>query len=479
MHGVPIQRARQRSRATRPPPGRPAICLASLVALVGSGCAWYRPAPLPPIEDAARAPRVEEAAIRASLAALANPLLSGVEVDLSNGADPVEFGALAAVLNPDLAALRYQRAQTRAEVLTARLFPNPEISVTANDPYGRASRGLRVARDIAVSLGTRALLTRGARIDASRARVTEVDLSVAWQEWQVAQRTRLVALRLAWLRHRHDIAARELEIAQRTTLSLEHALESGDTTFTQLGVQRAALETVRAAVSDLERSLAHARGEMSALLGGAEWRQLSTPSPDEAAGLPQRPTVEDLLPQCLSQRLDLAALRAGYDAQEADLRRAILEQIPDVRVGLGSTRDETSLKFFGGTVSLDVPLFDRSQGRIELQRATRERLAAEYRARALAVRSTIVGTLDLLGTIEARLPDLRDSLKPLVDIEASERGAAVRGYIDLVSYQTVRLAILDQRLLGARLSQARAEAQVGLDVACGARLGAAAPGTED
>ena len=444
--------------------------MAALGILALCGCAWYHPAPLPTLQQAAAAPRLDEAAIRAALASLANPLLDGVRIELSDGADPVEFGALAVVLNPDLEAFRQQRAEAYSGILTARLLPNPDLDVAANQPHGTGSSGLTTAYDIAVSLGTRQLLTRGSRIEAARSRAREVDLAIVWREWEVAQRARLAAVQLAWLRHRHDIASQELELALTTTRSLEGAVASGDVTLTEMGVQRAALETVRAAVTELELGQAKTRAEITDLLGGAKWTHLALPPPVEPRAFPPRSSADELLPGCVAHRIDLAALREGYAAQEAELRQAILEQIPDVRVGLASSRDEASLKFFGGAVSLGIPVFDRSQGSIAQQRATRERLAAEYRARALSVRSTLDGILDLLATTEARLPELHDSIEPLTRIEAAEREAAARGDVDLLSYQTVRLAILDQRLLVASLSQARAEAEVALDTACGAGL---------
>lgn len=444
--------------------------IAALGILILSGCSMVPAAPLPPLGEAATAPLLDETAVRAALASGANPLLAGVEIDLSDGVDPVELGALAVVLNPELAALRLRRAEARAGVLTARLLPNPELDGSAAEPSGRGSSGLSTAYDLALSLSTRRILTRGSRTRAADARARAVDLEIVWREWELAQRARLAALQLGWLRVRDGIASRELELETNTTDSLERAVASGDATITQLGVQRASLETVRSAVADLDRLRAKARAQITALLGGASWSQLSLARPDPPRAFPPRRSLAALLPDCLAQRIDLAALRAGYSAEEADLRTAILEQIPDVRVGISSTRDEASLKFFGGAVSLGIPLFDRGQGRIARRRATRARLAAEYRARILSVRSSLEGVLDLLSVTEARLPELRRSIERLTRIEAAEQASAARGDIDLLSYQTVRLAIFDQRLRVASLAGARAEAQVALDTACGTGL---------
>jgi cobalt-zinc-cadmium efflux system outer membrane protein len=443
------------------------LSIAAAVAVAFWGCSSYQPAPLPDLEAVAEASSLEAASQRAEELAASNPLLREIRIDLSDGLSPEEAGTLATALNPDLQALRRQSAEAEADLLAARILPNPEISGEASDPHGAGSAGLTTAYNLVVSLSTRTLLTRAARVGAARAGLQEVDLGNAWQEWQVAQKARLEALRLAWLRHRLAIASEELGLETAAAELLEGALASGDTTLTQVGVQRAALEKVRAAVAELEQAEAQSRGALAALLGDADLTGVELVRAPLPSTFAPRESVAAVLPRCLGNRLDLAALRQGYRAQELRLRQAILEQIPDVTVGFIASRDEARLKFLGGMVSVGVPVFDRNQGRVARERATRDRLAAEYRARALAVRATLHGILEMLAVIEKRLPELRDSIQPLAEIEAAEREAALRDDVDRLSYQTVRLALLDQRLLIASLSQARQEAVIGLDTACG------------
>ncbi len=443
---------------------------AALVGLgVGlAGCATYQPAPLPTLDSLATPPALDESALRARAASWHHPLVPAVPLDLADGIDPAEAALLAVLLDPTLGAARDTRQEAEANRITAELWPNPSFDTEVDHPYGSGSPGLANVVNLALSIDLRQLVTRGARVRGARADVEQVDLGVTWQEWQVAQQARLLAVRLGWLERRLAILGDELALEERTQQRIDEAVRSGDATYEQLGVQRASVETIRRDLIDLEQTAVATRTALRALLGepGGPPLQVTAPaSPPEP--IPAPPQQETIVPQCLGARLDLAALRAGYQAQDERLRQAILEQLPNVTLGLVHQRNESSLSFFGGLLNLGLPVFDRNQGGVALAGATRARLRDEYRARATEVRSSVDNLLHLLGVLARRLPQVQAAIAPLARIESAEQSAAESGDVDWLSYQTVRIALLDQRLQAASLAQARAEAMVGLDTACG------------
>jgi outer membrane protein, heavy metal efflux system len=441
----------------------------ALLGLGLAGCALYHAAPLPPPEQLSSAPRLDEARLREEAAALHQPLVGPVALDLRDGVDPDEAGVLAVLLDPDLAAARDARGEAAARRITAELLPNPSLDAEIEHPYGSGSSGLLNVVNLAVSIDLHQLLLRWPRTTAARADAAQVDLGVAWQEWQVAQQARLLTLRLGWLERRLAIVRDELALEQRSQQRLQDALASGDASYEQLGVQRAAVETVRRNLVDLEQTAVQTRSALLALFGEPADFALEVAPPAPAQAIPAPPPAARLVPACLANRLDLAALRKGYEAQDARLRAALIEQLPNVSIGLTRQRNESSIRFFGGLVSLGLPVFDRNQGGVALEQATRQRLRDEYEARATGVRASVGELLRLLALFARRIPEVQDAIEPLADIERAERDAADRGDVDWLSYQTVRLALLDQRLQAASLAQARDEARVGLDAACGVR----------
>ncbi len=152
----------------------------------------------------------------------------------------------------------------------------------------------------------------------------------------------------------------------------------------------------------------------------------------------------------------------------------MLEQFPALTIGISRQRNESSVRFLGGFVSLALPIFDSGRAGVALADATRTRLRHEFEARAAAARDEIAGTGAMIALLERQIPTVRASLAPLASIEERERAAAARGDVDRLSYQTVRSSLLDQRLQDAALSQALAEAHVALDAACPGAVQAAA-----
>ena len=295
-----------------------------------------------------------------------------------------------------------------------------------------------------------------------------MDLGIAWHEWTVAQDARLLAVRLAWLQRRLEIVRQEISFQGDTERFLERAVAAGDATLPQLGVQRASVEAVRREANNLEQAQTESENALLALLGRPGGLALDVaPVPAAAANAPIAPVPTPDVAACFDRRLDLDALRRGYEAQEARVRLAVLEQFPAVTIGVSGQRNESSVRFLGGFVSLALPVFDSGRSAVALADATRSRLRHEFESRAAAARDEIEGTGAMIALLERQIPAVRASLAPLASIEEKERAAAARGDVDRLAYQTVRSSLLDQRLQDAALSQALAEAQVALDAACG------------
>lgn len=431
------------------------------LALCATGCAGYRTEALPPPAAAAPARPLELPRLRVAAAKLGRGG-AALRIDLSNGLEPDEAAVLAVLLNPDLRAARDQHGEAHAELITAGVLPNPVLGAEYDHPYGPGSAGTSEVWNLSLSMDLKPLFSRSARKSAARAGIAEVDLGIAWQEWQLAERARLLVVRLEWLRHRFTLAREELAFEQQTANVLGRAAAKGDTTLGQLGVQRAALESVRRTTDELEQDAADTESELRALLGNPRWDTLDVPEP----GAPGNPTAPD--PNaCLARRLDLLALERGYEAEEAALRAAVIEQFPDVTLGIAHQHNEAALNFVGAFVNVGLPVFDRNQGAVALAEATRTRLHHEYEARVAATRADLDRLARFSELVARQLPDVQAAVAPLAHIELEERGAAARGDIDRLSYETVRSALFEQRLLAATLSQALAEARIGFETACG------------
>jgi len=435
--------------------------------ILAAGCSLYRGAPLPPADLPLRAETPSPAQIGEDLERIGNPLLASREVELGDTLDPDEAALLALVLNPDLVAARDARGEATAQLLQAGLLPNPSLAGEADQPYGSQAQGLVTALNFGLSIDARTILTLPVRREVAQKGLEQVDLGIAWQEWQVAQNARLLTTRLAWLERRLVLLAGEIAIEADTTSALERAVAAGDVTIAQLGVQRAALEAFRRQRDDLEQVAAETRADLLGMLGDPAGLdpEVRVVSPSDLQ--PPPPGVGEIIRDCLTRRLDLEALRRGYQAQDARLRQAVIEQLPNVTIGVVRQRNESSVEFLGGLVNVSLPIFDRNQAKVALESATRERLRHEYEARVVATRASLDALTRVGQVIARRLPEVTSSIAPLARIEAVERVAADRGDLDRLVYQTVRTSLVEQRLQEATLAQGLAETWVGIATACG------------
>ncbi len=119
---------------------------------------------------------------------------------------------------------------------------------------------------------------------------------------------------------------------------------------------------------------------MNRLLGQPAARELPLQAAPAAAWNPL-PTLAEATADLEHRRPDLLALRAGYESQEARVRAAVQAQFPRIEIGLTGARDTDGVRTAGFGVVLGLPVFDRQQGEIARQRATRRQLGEEYAAR--------------------------------------------------------------------------------------------------
>ncbi|WP_288037191.1 TolC family protein [Acidiphilium sp.] len=340
--------------------------LAGLGALLGlSACARFHPAPL--------ALRPSPAA---SLAALDRALPGGGTIAARGALTPGAYAALAVLNDPALAAGREEVRLASARQFAAGLLPDPQVSggfaALLGGPGIAPSISGGIAQDIA------ALVTRGPRLSAARARTAAAAARFEWQEWQVAAKAETLAIglwgeqrRLAALERARDALA-GLDRASRAAIKQgDLALGAGAAAAASL----AGIETARDAIARREQA-DHAA--LAALLGLAPGAALPVSEPDSAP-LPAR-LVAALVGSLARRRPDLIALRYGYRAADADLRAAIRAQFPLVSLAVNGGTDTTRVASLGPTITLDLPLFDGHRGAIAVARASRRQLAAAFRA---------------------------------------------------------------------------------------------------
>jgi outer membrane protein TolC len=448
----------------------PLASAAVVIALSGGGCAVYHPQPLT-LEsvDAALKPPTRDA-VRVEAAKLRHPMLAPVTFRAQDdGLSPEQAAIFAVIANPKLRSARDARGLANAQVIQAGILPNPQLSPSLDLPVGNSVPGIRTAYGLNLNWDVTAIFSRGAKLEAARAHAASVDLSVAWQEWQAAEAAKLAVYQAASL-HRQAALVREIEqgLAQSADMMRE-AVVRHDKTETDLAPAAAAVEQARSDRLLLEQQEAAARLALNQTLGlppSAAVRlraNLRFPGVADAERLAGR----DLLSGLEERRLDLVALRLGYDSQEAALRAAVRAQFPKVTLGVTRASDNGGLKSLGPNAVFDLPFFDRNQGNIALEKATRQQLLDDYTGRVFDARAETAKAASDLRFTARREEASRAGMAALDKLASGYETALAAGSVDALVVYGARQSLGAKRLEAEKLRADLAGLIIALELATG------------
>jgi outer membrane protein TolC len=368
-----------------------------------------------------------------------------------------DVAVLAVQNNPDLLATRMQRGVARAQVLEAGLLPNPSLSASYMfllNPSA-ASGVIFDAVSASVTQDIQKTITMRWRLRAAQADALQVDASILWEEWQLIGKARLAVFDIIQGEKLHKVL-----LAYRNTLQDRfergrNALGQGNATLATVAPDLAAVGDVRKDLNEVERDLDSHRHDLNALLGLAP--EVMVPLKTQLQVLQvDAKAVTRSLEDLPNRRPDLIALQLGYRSQDEKFRGAIVGQFPAMTFGPSYARDTSDVRSFGPQLTMDIPIFDRNQGNLAIESATRDQLRAEFEARISAAHSEVLASLATQRLLARQLDEERAEM-PVLEGFAKQAENAMnagnideRAYVDLVSASYAKqqaVLTLEQQLL--------------------------------
>ncbi len=423
-----------------------------------TGCAGYHAQPLRDhLPAMAKVEREMAAALRHDHPASAQP------VNLHAPLSGEDLGEVAVLLNPDLRAMRAQIGVAQAQVFAAGLLPDPQLSLSADLPSNVAA-GYTNAYSMGLSWSLASLFTRSANLHIARAQEQSVQYQVAWQEWMVANQTRMLARQLYYLQEQEAVSQQAAATTDQLYRISVQNLRLGDATITTTALRQIAWLDSQDRQLALRRQVTRVRQDLNKVMGLPPEMHLALRAPEMPRNLP---AAARLVPLADTHRLDLLALRAGYQAQEARVRRAILGQYPGFSIGITRAADTSNIQTIGPSIHLDIPLWNRNRGVIAESEATRAQLHAAYTARLFQTRADITALVADLHRLHQEITPLERQVPQLQSAEQRLRGAAAEHNVTLIDYEAVRSQALAKSLQLLALKEAYAEQQAALAMAVG------------
>jgi outer membrane protein TolC len=442
--------------------------LVPLCALLVSGCATYHHEPLAPRDTSTSARSLER--IRVDPASMPLPELAAHRFDPADGLDIDEVAMLAVANNPDLKLARDDLGIAGAQAYSAGLLPDPQLSVSSDYP---GAAGATRAFNYGLSIDVMAIVLRSANRQSADATLAKTDLGLLWQEWQVVAQARQLFVKTCFQQRTLPLLQQQRDLARTRYERMAAARADGNLTDDTLTAALLAYNDARKQYTDAERAAAQTHHDLNALLGLAPDVQLQlqrqTNDDDNIAPLPQA-TLDSALTGLARRRPDLIALQAGYEAQEQKYRAAILSQFPSLSVGFVRARDTSNIYTSGFQINLSLPIFNRNQGNVAIEKATRQRLRDEYQTRLNEAYAEVARLRDDSAILARQLQQTEAAL-PGVEHAAHEAAAAYADH-DLVlgAYTDAQSAALTKRLDVATLREALAEQRIGLQALLGSAI---------
>lgn len=320
----------------------------------------------------------------------------------------------------DLQAARYAVALGQARLAQAGLRPSPVLELRGqNDALfgheGEYSQGVAISQ--AFPIAGRLLREK----DVARVDVALAEAEVAEAERQMADATARDGYRLQvqdeQLANNEALIAAEQPLAKATRERFRAAEVSElDVNAVRLDLQR--LEQER---NDLQRERAAVIAALNTRLGRAADAPLAVvavvPEFDEL------PTLTALQARALAQRPDLRSAQLGVDRAAAERALAQAERWDDWSVGLELSQDRLALdggppqrssRALGFSLSIPLPLTQRTRGRVDEAQAARDQAEARVAALQLAIGNDVAAAHAQLAQLSAALARYDRDTAPLV-----------------------------------------------------------------
>ena len=425
-------------------------------ALLLTGCARYQAQPLP--DDSRLVKNLQ--GLQYTVEQQRSTGLEQHEINPADGLDLTEVAIIAVLNNPGLQAERAKRKVAGAQLFAAGLLPDPQLNASLDFPTGDTTGAVN-AWGLGLGYDIIPLLTRQARIDAEQQGQVQVNLELLWQEWQVMQRARSLAVRFTLEQKKLALLQRTRDLYRQRYDNSTLALNRGDLTLAVNGTDLTALLDTYSQIHQLEQIHNQTRHQLNLLLGLAADVKLRFQLPRTPVLL-ARETAEKELNNLQNRRPDLLALKAGYQSQEARVRAAILAQFPSLSIGMSRARDTGALYSTGFGINLNLPLFSGNRGGIARERASRDQLNLEYQARLSQAFIDVDRLMQLQGILSRQQRRLKKYLPRLQAIVEKTREAYTNNDIDALTFFNMEYTWVLKRLEEIDLEQAQWENSLAL-----------------
>lgn len=309
--------------------------------------------------------------------------------------------------NPELAAMAHVRAGARAETITARAYPNPELDVGTGAWRSRIGPATGSVGSIGISQLIELPSVRSARAEVSEAGLAAATAQAETVRLQVGYQARIAFYELMRRQEEERIAGETVQLLEQMREKVRARVTVGEAPrFELVRAEAEGLAAQNAAVSATLR-VDEARGVLRRLSGN------TLPAIFAARGslpaIAEVPPYGVLTPQMLTGHPALRVLGAERERAQSrlELERSLRNPQPTLRA-IGAQDPESSQAILG--ISIPLPLWNRREGQIAQAQAGIALATAQIEAQRAQLLRELDSAYARLGVTQRQISTFENGL---------------------------------------------------------------------
>lgn len=397
----------------------PVNVISLILLLILPGCAIYRPLPLnnKTIAKASAPPALKE--IEKNSKVIKNPLVG--KVSFKKKLTPSDVALIAVMLNPALKIERDSIGISKAGLIQAGLLPNPVLGFYfakpvsgnisgANEPY--------TAYGFSPAFNINSLFLRGTKIKAAKFNLKAKEMLLLWNEWQIAQSAKLGTINFILLSRELKLYEDIENISKKRYKLINKSYKARLIGASEKSTAEIRLFNAMSDVISLKKAVSNEKIQIYKMLNLPYGYKLPLEKNISFKIKTLILPAKKRLISNIEKRLDLIAFRFAYESREQSLREAILAQFPSIDVSFPFASDTSNVQTFGVGVSINFPVFNRNQGKISAEKASRKMMFDGYINRIIKSKLDINRELSNINLILAQYKIEENNLSELYSINA-------------------------------------------------------------
>ncbi|MDV6237155.1 TolC family protein [Leptospira ellisii] len=319
--------------------------------------------------------------------------------------------------NLSLLAKRLEVEASKAEVIQNRLWDNPVISVDQNAYNQNTGRYLDTTKNGQTAIQIEQLFVLAGKRD-KRIRLAQWNVNTGEQDFYDLLRTlklelRITFYRLFYLKKSLEFFDENIRSFRKTIRSSEAVYKNRDILLSEVLRLKSILFRLETDRSEIVSSIIERENILKLLLNEPDFSdavfEIETEGPEDKRSPILSKSGQELFSVALEKRPDLKALEFGVKAEQTNLALQKSLAIPDLKLGGSWDRAGNYINnYYGVTLSMAIPAFDRNQGNIRESELVLAAKKTKYEEKRIAIRTEVLSAVGKAKEKERLLLEYQD-----------------------------------------------------------------------